>query len=227
MLLSLMQRNNKDEAIIVLERRKNPRIRQVFLPACLTIGSKPNVAIIRDLSDSGIGIHCSVDVPLGEKVTIQWGSNLPIEGIVGWQDGDRLGIITECSPLAHSDGAPVRASRFSVKLPVEISSGDEIYEGELRNLSTKGLSIKHGSTLTRGSLVRVSLSFRSFEECTVRWSDKGLSGLLLKAPIRLEEIREILAFPEEGSPFLESKISNTTPHRAYAEVEPLRTMGFG
>ena len=211
----------------MLERRKNPRIRQVFLPACLTVGSKPNVAIIRDLSDAGIGIHCSVDVPAGEKVTVQWGSNLPIEGIVGWQEGDRLGIITECSPLAHSDGAPVRASRFGVQLPAKIFSGDEIYEGELRNLSTKGLSIHHGNTLTRGSLVRVSLSFRSFEECTVRWSDEGLSGLLLKTPIRLEEIREILAFSEEGSHVLEPKFGNAAPHRSYAEVEPLRLAGFG
>lgn len=212
-----------------MDRRKSPRIRQVFLPACLTVGSKTDVAIIRDLSDAGIGIHCSVrvEIAVGEKVTVQWGSNLPIEGIVGWQEGDRLGIITECSPLAHSDGAPFRASRFTVRLPATIFSGDQIYEGELRNLSTKGLSIQHGRPLARGSLVRVGLSFRSFEECTVRWSDQGLSGLLLKTPIRLEEIREILAFSNEDEPFYRASGGDHFSGAIYPENKLLRVAGFG
>lgn len=211
----------------MLERRKHPRIRQVFLPASFTVGSKENVAIIRDLSDSGIGIHCPIEVDLGEKVIVQWGSNLPLEGLVGWQDGDRLGIITECSPLAHSDGAPVRASRFRVQLPAKIFSGEEVHDGELRNLSTKGLSIKHGGTLVRGSLVRVCLSFRSFEECTVRWSDEGLSGLLLKAPIRLEEIRELLAFSDEGTNSPKVVVRSAVGYGGNADFQPLRVAGFG
>lgn len=211
----------------MLERRKNPRIRQVFLPACLSVGSRQNVAIIRDLSDAGIGIHCSVDVPLGEKVAVQWGSNLPIEGIVGWQDGDRLGIITECSPLAHSDGAKVRASRFGVQLPATIFSDNDIYNGELRNLSTKGLLIHHGRTLVRGSLVRICLSFRAFEECTVRWSGEGLSGLLLKHPIRLEEIRELLAFSTEDRPYLKAEFRSDNTGRALAEFPTFRVARFG
>lgn len=174
------------------ERRQSERVRQVFLPACLTIDETKHVAVIRDLSESGIGVRCTIAAKPGQQVSVQWGSNAPLEGVVGWLNGDRLGIITECSPIAHSDGSHPRASRFDIGLPAEVHHRGGSSAVELVNLSTKGMSIAHPGELRFGDLVTVCLGTQTFAECTVRWSKDGSSGLLLKNPLRLEEIRHIL-----------------------------------
>ena len=176
----------------MLERRQSERVRQVFLPACLTIDETKHVAVIRDLSESGIGIRCVIAAKPGQLVSVQWGSNPPLDGVVGWLEGDRLGVITECSPIAHGDGSRPRASRFDIGLPADMHHRGGSHPVELVNLSTKGMSIAHRGNLQFGELVTVCLGNQSFPECTVRWSRNGISGLLLKHPLRLEEIRHVL-----------------------------------
>lgn len=177
---------------MVQERRQSERVRQVFLPACLTMDNRNYVVVIRDLSESGIGIRCAIAAKPGQKVSVQWGSNTPLEGEVGWLSEDRIGVITECSPIAHSDGSPPRASRFEVSLPIKVFHRETSVAAELVNLSTKGMSIAHPGQLRFGELVTVCLGVQSFEQCTVRWSRDGSSGLLLKEALRLDEIRDIL-----------------------------------
>lgn len=174
------------------ERRQSERIRQVFLPACLTIDGTKHVAVIRDLSESGIGIHCDIATKPGQNVSVQWGSNPPLNGVVGWLNGDRLGVIAECSPIAHSDGSHPRASRFDIGLPAEVHHRGGSHPIMLVNLSTKGMSVAYRGDLRFGELVTVSLGSLTFPECTVRWSRNGISGLLLKQSLRLEEIRHVL-----------------------------------
>lgn len=192
MCLILQNRLKRIPEKNVQERRQSERVRQVFLPACMTIGDRNYVVVIRDLSESGIGIRCTIAAKPGQKVSVQWGSNDPLEGEVGWLSEDRMGVITECSPIAHSDGSPPRASRFEVSLPVKVYHRDTSVEGELVNLSTKGMSIAHPGQLGFGELVTVCLGTQSFEQCTIRWSRDGASGLLLKEALRLDEIRHIL-----------------------------------
>ncbi len=175
------------------ERRKSTRLRRVFLPASVTANGLTLVAVIRDLSENGLGIQCNETLEPGTAVSVQWGSNSAMPGVVGWADGDRMGILTESSPIAHDDGEQPRASRFEVRLPIEVLSNGRACMGSLLNLSTKGMSIATQMILRKGELISVSVGSLTFAECTVKWTKDGLVGLALKYPVRLDVVREVVA----------------------------------
>lgn len=174
------------------DRRQSDRLRQVYVPACITIGSTRYVALIRDVSDAGLGLECEVDCEVGTQMLVQWGSNQPIEGQVAWREGNRFGIVCRRSPVLNAAGATRRASRFDVGIPAEVFCGKKSFCGELINLSTRGLQVRSLEELDVGDLVTVCMGQFSFEQCSVRWTKDGAMGLSLSKPIRIEVLRDIV-----------------------------------
>lgn len=174
------------------DRRQSDRLRQVYVPACITIGSTRHVALIRDVSDAGLGLECEVECEVGTKLAVQWGSNKPIEGQVAWREGNRFGVVCRRSPILNAAGVTPRASRFDVGITTEVFFGKKSCNGELINLSTRGLQVRLPEELEVGDLVTVCIGEFSFEQCSVRWTKDGAMGLSLSKPIRIDVVRDIV-----------------------------------
>lgn len=174
------------------DRRQSDRLRQVYVPACIFIGATRHVALLRDISDAGLGLECEVDCEVGTQLSVQWGSNQPIEGQVAWREGNRLGVVCRRSPILNEYGAAPRASRFDIGIPTEVYRGKRSYSGELVNLSTRGVQVRLLEEFEVGDLVTVCVGHFSFEQCSVRWAKDGAMGLALSQPIRIDVVREIV-----------------------------------
>lgn len=180
------------------DRRESDRSRKVYVPACITIGAIRYVALLRDVSDAGIGLECEVECKVGTELSVQWGSNQPIDGKVAWRKGNRLGVVCQRAPVLNATGITPRASRFDVGIPTEVFVGKKSFHGELINLSTRGLQVRLLEKLEIGDLVTVCIGQFSFEQCSVRWTRDGAMGLALSRPIRIDIVKDIVRISQSA-----------------------------
>lgn len=176
----------------MLERRSEERTSQVYLPACFEVSERFHVGLIRDMSDTGIGIEADHIPPIGSPIRVQWGNIDPVEGFVKWSEAGRFGVACTTDRKVASFDRPYRPVRVPVGLPAEVRFGDRSESGEVLNLSTKGLAISFFGSARLGQLAAVYLGHHAFQNCIVRWHRNGVLGLSLERTIRLSTLSSIV-----------------------------------
>lgn len=182
------------------ERRSTDRVQTVLLVARVIAEHDQGLARLRNVSDRGMGLQLQIPVLLGDAITVDLGEGMTVNGRVMWTCGQECGLrldeeIDSAALLGELAARSRRGRARAVRLPVEISamtSGDNgMRRVEVKDVSQRGMKLKHDGSLTEGLQLKIILSSGKERRGVVRWSRDNVAGLMLLEPFSTEDLGSI------------------------------------
>ncbi|WP_211483501.1 PilZ domain-containing protein [Pontixanthobacter rizhaonensis] len=174
------------------DQRKQKRFISLFRPCCVEYQGQSYLAVVKNISSGGAQFCTELPLSVGDEITYYWDSRHRFSGRVVWHRDDNVGVRNHETCDDISALQPTR----SVRVPCEILATMWI-DGQptsclVSNISLRGLCAFGVDGLEKGKLVTVVIGNFVFQSAIVRWSQYGLLGLAFAAPMRLEELQELL-----------------------------------
>lgn len=161
--------------------------------AKLVCQSGEYLCLIRDVSESGIGLGFLHPVPPEARVLLQLANDLtyPVERV--WtgqrQAGYRFGAQISLNEFLREPSAhPTRALRLQFSAPVRIQDRSRIQDARLIDLSCEGAKLVAPSETEVGRLISFELAGLDPQLAQVRWVQDGKFGVRFHHPLETEEL---------------------------------------
>lgn len=186
-----------------LERRADYRFRTIYRVAKVSTGCDLGLWRVRNISDRGMMLTTSVQVALGEHLSIALSDAATIEGKVVWCEDGRCGIEFDqpidsaallASLVAEQRAPDYRAPRLPVSAPAIAYDETGIHSVKICDLSQHGVGFTHHGCFRPGMKVKLLLENGIERRGVVRWSDGDHAGLALAEPIACEDLESARQF---------------------------------
>ena len=190
------------------DRRSGERQKTILRVAKLVSGPNRGLAIIRNISDSGMMIEVNPTMKVDDDVTIMLSDDHAIEGEMRWRQSSQIGIrfkepasVEEilARPRRASNGHVTRLPRFEVAYPVTLVSGGTVVEGAVADISLGGIRVQARTTLKQGDDVTVLIPDLRNLQGTVRWCSEQNVGISFLRPVHIQDLMAWLAACEEAA----------------------------
>lgn len=155
------------------------------------------LALIRDVSDLGVGLVFLHDVPPEERIILQLANDhtYPIERV--WcgkrQSGYRFGCAVKVEEFVEEQSAhEKRALRVKASGEVRIVEGRTIATGQLLDISCEGAKFAADTKHVPQRLLSFEVDGLAPQLGQIRWQDEGRFGLKFQHPLTAEELAACL-----------------------------------
>lgn len=185
------------------ERRGGRRIRTVYCIGRVVSGADSGLCHVHNISDGGVQIETGLDLAVGDTVKIGLSDADWFRGRVAWRSGTACGIRflapIDCSQLLHKLANDRwagwgRPPRLGLHRGAVLDTGAAAFPATVRDISQKGMRIRHGSDLASGARITVRLDGGVAAEGVVRWTQDGSSGIELARSFTVEELASTKRF---------------------------------
>lgn len=185
------------------ERRGGTRIRTVYCIGRITNAADGGLCFVHNISNGGARIETVLELAVGETVKLGLSDATWLRGRVAWRAGNACGIRflapIDCCALLRTLAddrwsGRSRPPRLSLHRGAMLEAGGHTQPATVRDISQKGMKIRHLGTLTPGERVRVRIDGGIEAEGVVRWSQGGSSGVELTAAFTVAELGSATSF---------------------------------
>ena len=184
------------------ERRSGQRLRTVYRVARVISRGDQGLARVHNISDLGMMLSVSVDLCIGDSITIDLSERHSLVATVIWHIAGRCGLKFK-SPI---DSAAVLKSLYEershgnvrpLRLPhskaIIVSSELGIQMVRLQDVSQAGLKVAHDGRFTPGLPVKARLAPDIECRGVVRWSRDGAAGIALTDLLSVDQLGSVNA----------------------------------
>ncbi len=178
--------------------RAAPRVNLVIRPAKLVSAQGEFVCVIRDVSETGVGLRTFHRLPSCRRLALelQTGDRHEMERV--WERGDEAGFsfLEDCDidGLVLEIGRfPKRRLRLQIALPIRVSTITGKAEGLIENLSQQGAMIACDASYARDQIVRLSAPELPEIAAKVRWRKEQQYGLVFENTFGLRDFAVLAA----------------------------------
>ena len=175
------------------EGRSAPRFTLLIRAAKLVAESGEFVAVIRDVSETGISLRGFHALPAGDPLflELQTGERHPVEPV--WVRGNEAGyrFIKEVDVVrlvAEAGRFPKRKVRLNIAFPVDLAFLGRTVRAEIRNLSQQGARIACAERLAIAQPLRIMSDRLPEVRARVRWRKNDDYGLVFDDTFSLSEL---------------------------------------
>lgn len=174
------------------DQRKQKRFISLFRPCCVEFQDQSYLAVVKNISSGGAQFCTELPLSIGDEITYYWDSRCRFSGTVVWHRGDNVGVRNHeiCDDINALQ--PTRSVRVPCEMLATMWVDGQAASCLVSNISLKGLCAFGIDGIEKGKLVTVVVGGFVFQSAIVRWSKYGLLGLAFAAPMRLEELQELL-----------------------------------
>ncbi|MGN3974855.1 PilZ domain-containing protein [Tsuneonella sp. SYSU-LHT278] len=174
------------------EDRAAPRFTLLIRAAKLIAPSGEFIAVIRDVSESGISLRGFHPLPGGALVLeLQTGEQHRLEPI--WDRGNEAGYrfrdqVDIVRLIAEAGRYPKRQLRLNITFPVELAFLGRRVAAEVVNISQQGARIECGDLLAIDQPLRILSGILPEVRARVRWRKSNVHGLVFDDTFSLSQL---------------------------------------
>jgi hypothetical protein len=182
------------------ERRGEERQRTCFAIGRLVHAGREHVCLVRNMSESGVGIELDSPPPVGTDVTIETRALPPCRARVMWTDGRRAGLRLDGhhAQEAARDHRP-RSPRFAFARELELIVEDRLCTVRSTDLSLGGIGL--AAHVVAGVETPVVLLLGQHTLLgRLCWHAGGASGVRFTRPLTGTELNELLSWQHARAP---------------------------
>lgn len=186
------------------QRRQGERHLSLLRVGSLTVGSRRELCLIRNVSAGGMMIRAYSDIAPDTPVVIELKQGEPIAGTVRWAKEDCLGVSFD-QPIdivelisAPGDGPRPRMPRVEVDCTGWVREDGLVHRMRAANISQGGVKLSGGVDLSLGAKVVVTLIDLPPTPGVVRWKDKDAVGVSFNKPLALQPLVAWLRAQQDG-----------------------------
>ena len=179
------------------DQRHDQRHALMLRTAKVVCQSGEYICLVRDVSESGVGLRFLHDVPEEKRIFLELanGALYPIER--SWTDHGEAGyrfaapvkledFLSEASQFAH------RAVRLRLKVPVLLTVDGHDFRAMLGDISRCGAKLNIDRRLPQGAFARFDATGLPLRFGHIRWRQNHDHGVVFQEPIPLEELARCL-----------------------------------
>jgi hypothetical protein len=176
------------------ERRDDKRHLTLFRVGALTIGSRRELCLIKNISAGGMRIRSYCPLAEGSAVIDELKTGMSVPGRVSWIDRESAGIsfdrqVDVLDVLSVSDEGPrPRMPRIEVTCPAALRDGAVIHQMPVRDISQGGVKLEGEQPLAPGCDVVVSLPGLTPQAGVVQWAGGGHVGVTFNRLLSLGQL---------------------------------------
>ena len=186
------------------DRREGDRHMTLFRVGSLTIGTRRELCLIKNISAGGMMIRAYCPIRKSTSVSIELKSGQPVTGKASWVKGDNVGVTFD-EPIdvieilsASADGPRPRMPRIEVDCIATVRDGANVYRMLVCDISQGGLKAKGEPVLERGCDLSISLPGLEPQPAALRWQQDGHVGISFNRLIPLGELVAWLQGARDG-----------------------------
>lgn len=175
------------------EDRAAPRFTLLIRAAKLIAPSGEFIAVIRDVSESGISLRGFHPLPVGAPLVLelQTGEQHRIEPV--WDRGNEAGYrfrdqVDIVRLIAEAGRYPKRQLRLNITFPVELAFLGRRVAAEVVNVSQQGARIECGDLLAIDQPLRILSDILPEVRARVRWRKSNVHGLVFDDTFSLSQL---------------------------------------
>lgn len=180
------------------EDRTAPRFTLLIRAAKLVAPSGEFIAVIRDVSETGISLRGFHPLPIGDPLILelQTGERHRIERV--WVRGNESGYrfvdeVDIVRLIAEVGRYPKRRLRLNLAFPVELAFLGRRIAAEVINISQQGARIECGELLAIDQPLRIISKFLPEVRARVRWRKGAILGLVFDDTFNLNQLALFVA----------------------------------
>ena len=177
------------------ERRSSERHLSLLRVGAISIGTRRELCLIRNISAGGMMVRAYSDLEPGERLSIELKQGDPVTGMVQWVEDGLTGIafdspvdiVTLLSPLSPSAPRP-RMPRVEIQCTASVRLDADLYRAKVMNISQGGLCIEPMAGLAPNSDVVVTLPEMAPIAGVVKWRDDAGCGIGFNRVLSLPDL---------------------------------------
>lgn len=186
------------------EDRAAPRFTLLIRAAKLIAPAGEFIAVIRDVSESGISLRGFHPLPTGEGLVLelQTGEQHPVEAI--WDRGNEGGYrfrdhVDIVRLIAEAGRYPKRQLRLNMAFPVELAFLGRRVAADVLNVSQQGARIQSSELLAIDQPLRIVSEILPEVRARVRWRKGDVHGLVFDDTFSLSQLALFAAGAQDPS----------------------------
>ena len=181
------QQSKKDRG-----RRSESRHRTVYRPCSIKLAEREVLGLIRNISETGAQIECSIDVIEGDIIRYSDGNCEPISARVAWSDQGRFGVQNLCASRRRPSRFNARAVRVGCELPCKIWKENQTWECIASNISQTGALVRGLREESAGAPITIQIGELMIYNAQVRWAKDDRAGVQFPEAMPMRSIVRLL-----------------------------------
>jgi len=177
----------------MVERRSSSRHRATLRPCCIIVDGAASIGLMRNFSSNGAQLEARIDAVVGDEISYYWPVRSCMRARIVWKDGNVFG-------LEHvAQGSAAKRARFpsrDLRVPCDVMArcwvAGKPHTVTVENISEGGLCLRDLPKLRHRSQISIEFCGVELSLATVRWQDKGCSGICLAKPFTHKELARLL-----------------------------------
>ncbi|MGB3711355.1 MAG: PilZ domain-containing protein [Erythrobacter sp.] len=184
-----------------IERRGLPRVRTAFRPACVVIGDRVVLGMLRNMSSEGVMIEVDEELAEGQRVAYFWNEQQLVNATVIWTEGNRYGLRNEGDQTVFDPDHSYRSVRVPCRVEATVWIRGDRHRVEVDNLSLGGMRVR-GVKAWKGAPLTVCIAGVELCNACVAWTredgrgengGKGETGIRFANSLSRSQLAEILS----------------------------------
>ena len=198
--LSTAGTSPRDAEARTSDQRASPRIMTISRVVALTVNGDRGLARLRNISNGGVECSTPMKLRVGQRVRLHLSDIIEADARVVWTHNDQVGMAFEeqrdCGTLLSqliqdARSGKSRAFRLPVMKPAEATSERGAHNIVIRDVSQRGMKVRHDGDFSPGLRVKVSLPGGGDRRGIVRWQNGDLAGIELVDTFSPEELSQV------------------------------------
>ncbi|MEW4449474.1 PilZ domain-containing protein [Qipengyuania sp. JC766] len=192
---------------VVVDDRGAPRVTTLYRPAKLISHKAEYLCILRDISASGASLRLLHALPSEKDLSLEFECGLRVAVDLVWTSDDTAGVkfrdpVDVQSALGTLSLFPRRDLRFSLPLPVVLTTPRRSLRGRMGNLSREGAMVRCPAFLAIGRAVRLEARGLPPIDAHVRWRKGNRYGFVFANTFPLDVLAQTIFRLQSDCPFL-------------------------
>jgi len=178
--------------------RSAERFALLLRPVKVLAGTGEYLAILRDVSASGLRLRLFHPLPGDPRMVIELANGDRYEASKVWERDGQAGFeftapVDVARLIEEQNRFRKRQVRVLVDLPARIFANGEASEAVIRDLSQQGGRIETGAQLALDQRIRIEAQGLPPIDAKVRWRRAPHAGLIFEQTFKLDELARLVA----------------------------------